>query len=476
MSKIFSHSTCLAAELVARFKSLHHENGKPVVQLYGKWKTYDHNLASPGVEHEASLTGPTVTFNVCDLDGSVIGYDEVSRIATLNQPPIQLRTGCFCNPGACQDALLLSDNDILKNYSSGHVCGDRKGIVDGRPTGCIRASFGKESLWEDMDALASFVEKTFLSQGKASIPEKSHTASSASRFEIDSMYIFPIKSCAGMKVDQWPIERDTGKLVLDREFALVDASGVAMRLSSYPQMSQIYPIVDTSTNTMVVSAPDHEKLILSLETTSGMSVSSKEIEVCGILCKGAVWGGRKASDWFTSVLGVRCWLARHEGSAKATNLKEDNKNTQPSYSNEAAILLVSQPSVDVLNSIIRTQGWGRQVDHRHFRPNIVVRAKDAGNQPKVGEHPEDLWQRILISGKTQQVELIATGKCARCQMVDIDPTSGMKGNTLKALAQYRRDRGRIYFGTFFSGVNDSNYENSEDVVRLNIGDDIESFE
>ena len=36
-------------------------------------------------------------------------------------------------------------------------------------------------------------------------------------------------------------------------------------------------------------------------------------------------------------------------------------------------------------------------------------------------------------------------------MVDIDPSSGMRGNTLRALAMYRRDRGRINFGTFFIG-------------------------
>ena len=43
------------------------------------------------------------------------------------------------------------------------------------------------------------------------------------------------------------------------------------------------------------------------------------------------------------------------------------------------------------------------------------------------------------------------GKCARCQMVDVDPSSGMKGNTLRALARYRRERGKINFGTFFTG-------------------------
>ena len=33
----------------------------------------------------------------------------------------------------------------------------------------------------------------------------------------------------------------------------------------------------------------------------------------------------------------------------------------------------------------------------------------------------------------------------------VDPSSGMKGNILRALAQYRRERGKINFGTFFTG-------------------------
>ncbi len=54
-------------------------------------------------------------------------------------------------------------------------------------------------------------------------------------------------------------------------------------------------------------------------------------------------------------------------------------------------------------------------------------------------------------------------------MVDIDPESGMKGNTLRALAEYRRERGKILFGTFFSG--NSNNE-SKDVFWIEEGDEV----
>jgi molybdenum cofactor sulfurtransferase len=113
--------------------------------------------------------------------------------------------------------------------------------------------------------------------------------------------------------------------------------------------------------------------------------------------------------------------------------------------------------VSYLNSVITAQRWGRLVESRHFRPNIVV-SDSTGKQIKMTEdatNPEDSWEQITIRGNTDIVALKAAGLCARCQMVDIDPSSGMKGNTLRALAQYRRDRGRINFGVFFNGSNDA---------------------
>merc|ERR1712194_744210 len=159
-------------------------------------------------------SGPTVAFNIYDREGSPVGYDEVSRLATLNN--LQLRTGCFCNPGACQDAIPLSNAEVLNNYESGHVCGDRRGVLNGQPTGAIRISFGKDSLWEDLDALVTFVGNTFVSQ-EASITDYSPSESKgepernppdsiiASQVKIDKMFLFPIKSCAAMRVTRWPV-------------------------------------------------------------------------------------------------------------------------------------------------------------------------------------------------------------------------------------------------------------------------------
>ena len=84
------------------------------------------------------------------------------------------------------------------------------------------------------------------------------------------------------------VDRRTGRLIFDREFALVDTSGVAMRLHSHPQMSQIHATIDLRSKIMTVTAPDRDNLILSLEIV-GSAVSPHDVEVCGILCKGCVF-------------------------------------------------------------------------------------------------------------------------------------------------------------------------------------------
>ncbi len=58
---------------------------------------------------------------------------EVEKVAAL--AGVMLRTGCFCNPGACAAHLGLSSEDLVANFKAGHVCWDDQDLMDGRPTG-----------------------------------------------------------------------------------------------------------------------------------------------------------------------------------------------------------------------------------------------------------------------------------------------------------------------------------------------------
>eukprot|EP00967_Tisochrysis_lutea_P052861 scaffold65555_cov36-Tisochrysis_lutea.AAC.2 len=88
------------------------------------------------------------------------GVVKVGRLAALHG--IILRTGCFCNPGACAKYLGLSGSftpcnmasntgdEMRENFEGGHVCWDDKDIVRGKPTGAVRISLGHVTTFHDV--------------------------------------------------------------------------------------------------------------------------------------------------------------------------------------------------------------------------------------------------------------------------------------------------------------------------------------
>ena len=75
---------------------------------------------------------------------------------------IHLRTGCFCNTGACQQFLNLSNEHIKNNLSAGHVCGNDVDLIAGKPTGSVRISFGYMSNFADAKTFLNFLQECFL--------------------------------------------------------------------------------------------------------------------------------------------------------------------------------------------------------------------------------------------------------------------------------------------------------------------------
>jgi hypothetical protein len=65
---------------------------------------------------------------------------------------LRRQTGCFCNPGACQYNLGLSDEQIIRNHKEfGHVCWDQHDLIEGLPTGAVRVSIPYCCTFEDIE-------------------------------------------------------------------------------------------------------------------------------------------------------------------------------------------------------------------------------------------------------------------------------------------------------------------------------------
>ncbi|XP_070018899.1 molybdenum cofactor sulfurase isoform X2 [Nicotiana sylvestris] len=391
-SSISRHTASLAAYVRNKLLALKHENGEFVCTLYG--------LLS-------SEMGPTVSFNMKRPDGTWYGYREVEKLATL--AGIQLRTGCFCNPGACAKYLGLSHLDLLSNIEAGHVCWDDRDMLHGKPTGAIRVSFGYMSTFEDVMKFVNFVENNFviLSSNWSAFhlssisPPVEGIGKAAARHFLTSITVYPIKSCAGFSANQWPLT-STG-LLYDREWILKSTTGEILTQKKVPEMCYITTLIDLNLGKLFLESPRcKEKLQIELKSNSLAT-------------------GRDEMD-----------IQNHRDVGAKLN-----------FVNEAQFLLVSEESIADLNSRLKsngrksTGGQAVQVGAMRFRPNLVA----SGGEP----YAEDRWRHLNIGGKY----FTSLGGCNRCQMININPEAGevqRLSEPLATLAGYRRAKGKILFG------------------------------
>ncbi|HWO58756.1 MAG TPA: aminotransferase class V-fold PLP-dependent enzyme [Umezawaea sp.] len=129
-----------------RLTALRHGNGMPLVRVYGPVTTV--------------ARGGTVTFNVLTPAGDVV--DERVVAAESSAVGISLRTGCFCNPGAGENAFGL-EKRALRGLRRARVRSlDEYLLLVGLPTaGAVRVSFGVASTVGDVERFIRFAEATY---------------------------------------------------------------------------------------------------------------------------------------------------------------------------------------------------------------------------------------------------------------------------------------------------------------------------
>ncbi|KAG9146810.1 hypothetical protein Leryth_005122 [Lithospermum erythrorhizon] len=434
-----------------------------------------HSLTMPAI----SSSGPTVTFNLKRSDGSWFGHREVEKLASLSG--IQLRTGCFCNPGACAKYLGLTHSDLLSNVEAGHVCWDDHDVLNGKPTGAVRVSFGYMSTFEDARRFINFIEYDFLLLRSESAhfnplilrrtPPPAEVNDRASlRCSLKSITVYPVKSCAGFNADSWPLS-STG-LLHDREWLLKSMNGEVLTQKKVPEMCYITTLIDLDLRALFVESPRcKEKLKIDLNS----DVSLTRRDELGIYSRRyeVETSSDEVDSWFSKAVGRPCTLLRTSGSLAFAGSNE-NKNSgmcgdwdaQLNFVNEAQLLLVSEESVADLNRRLNSNmrnahnGESVQVNTMRFRPNLVI----SGGTP----YAEDGWNALRIGQKYFK----SLGGCNRCQMINLIPQAGhvqRLNEPLATLAAYRRIQGKILFGILLR------YEVSDDAESdpwLHVGQEI----
>nr|CAD1834558.1 unnamed protein product [Ananas comosus var. bracteatus] len=460
-SAIVRHTKSLTTYARNIMVGLKHGNGSNVCTIYGRETS----------KVLSSTYGPTISFNLKREDGSWFGYREVEKLATLSG--IHLRTGCFCNPGACAKYLGLSHSDLISNLEAGHVCWDDNDILNGKPTGAVRISFGYMSTYEDAEKFLNFLESSFVSKpkdGYQSSLKALHSLSIANQQEVrpvqlKSITVYPVKSLQGFSVHSWPLS-NIG-LKYDREWLLRGLSGEILTQKKVPEMCSIRTFIDLELQAMYIESPHcKEKLLISLPKRSRSL--NEEMDVYGQRYEVQTYDD-EVNMWFTKALGRPCTFVRCSNSKNRSFMNKIGReglcrytSSKLNFSNEGQLLLISEESLFDLNSRLNANfgkdiSGSRQpvhVDAARFRPNLVISC----SEPYV----EDSWSSLQI-GKAHFSSL---GGCNRCEMINIDQQFGRVRKTkepLATLASYRRKQGKILFGILLR-YEDSTKEGEDEIV------------
>ncbi len=268
----------------------------------------------------------------------------------------------------------------------------------------------------------------------------SDSTSPLSVFEahIDALWVFPVKSCAGISVQQ-AVLTATG-LAFDRAWMVVDAEGDMLTQRELPRMALIQPAL--TTDTLVLQAPGSADLHLPVQVpAAAMQVTRTQVRVWDDRVP-AFDMGAAASAWLTEFLGndfgplrlvrfdtqhVRLSSAKWTQGVPALN----------QFSDGFPVLVASTASLDELNKRLLARGEAA-VDMRRFRANVVLGGVMAHDEDRIG---------TMTLGT---VQLQPVKPCPRCPIPNIDPDSAQTHPAVSdALQGYRQDarvNGAVTFG------------------------------
>ena len=244
--------------------------------------------------------------------------------------------------------------------------------------------------------------------------------------KVSGLYIYPIKSCAGIEVQAFRL--DALGPQLDRRFMLVDAQGDFISQRKEPRLSQVVPTLTPTL--LLVKAPGMQTLKLPLSLRDDGRVAQVSLwEYAGP----AIEADSSVHDWFSAWLNRPCRLVY----MPYAQLREIDRRYSPepaytAFGDAFPELLISQASVDDLSQRVPGQP---KLPVERFRPNILISGCDA--------YAEDDWKRIRIGG----VPFDVVKPCERCVVTSVDPATSEAGKEpLATLATYRKRDGKVMFG------------------------------
>ncbi|MEM6801298.1 MAG: MOSC N-terminal beta barrel domain-containing protein [Bacteroidota bacterium] len=247
--------------------------------------------------------------------------------------------------------------------------------------------------------------------------------------KLSAIYIYPIKSCAGISLEQAEL---TGRgIAYDRRWMLVDQEGKSLTQRESSEMALLQTAIDKQSLRIWHS----RKKIAPLEIPLSIpKTQAMQVELWGDIFEASIYS-EAANQWFSGIIGKACKLVyMHEESKRPVDPRYAIKDEIVSMADGYPYLIIGEAALAQLNQKLHAKGES-SIPMDRFRPNLVFSGGEA--------HAEDNWKELSI-GKTR---FAAVKPCARCIMTTIDQQTGQAGKEpLKTLNQYRREGNKVLFG------------------------------
>lgn len=242
---------------------------------------------------------------------------------------------------------------------------------------------------------------------------------------VSELYIYPIKSLGGITLNTATLT-DRG-FEYDRRWMLVDENDKFLSQREVNTMA-LLKIQLTGRGLLVKNTGvQGAELLIPFEPTISETLT---VTVWSNHCR-AQRVSDAADAWFSEQLGLPCKLVyMPDNTHRFVDGRYAHNKEITSFSDGFPLLLISQASLDDLNSRLETP-----LPMNRFRPNIVFKGGTA--------FQEDSMKHFEING----ISFYAVKPCARCTITTIDQQTAEKAKEpLKTLSTYRTKNKKILFG------------------------------
>lgn len=240
---------------------------------------------------------------------------------------------------------------------------------------------------------------------------------------LSEIYIYPVKSFSGIKVDSWEVKAKG--LHYDRKWMVVDRKNKFVTQRQLPRMALIKTALVH--DSLILTAPSMGEITIPLNQSPGEKMDAT---IWRDQCP-AYPVSKETDQWVSEFLQTDCRLVyQSDETIRTVDPDYANSNDYVTFTDGFPFLIISENSLSELN-----QKMELDLPMTRFRPNLVISGCEG--------YSEDFWRNISVGN----IKFRLPKPCSRCSIPTIDiKTAEFNKEPLKTLNRLRKWNKNVYFG------------------------------